>query len=696
MQITLIDSFVFAMPKNRAVSSRKRKIKDDDEVPKTKRKNDMPKNRVVSSRKRKIKDDDDEVPKKKPRNDRKNDPITVVKRSLKTFLKNCRKNPLSKILFRAIQPVVHEMSFMATEASIQINFVLMYQLETKTYNAKKKINFLDYFSNLLNVKGHEIGQLYSSIRNEFVHKKNGLPEFYDSSYRANLFRSFSNRYKTNFENNIKMYAYNRVRKYLRNIHPTYNNPCSRKQRKKLNQEITSNLKWLFYAKAEDSWKTMKNELPKEWEKSHFCNVNPYKHLPDFFKIYKYNSVNNKKNFKLLPRFSCKLMHIDYDTTAFYDLLCSVNQCPKKSNGNNQERNGFKFDPKDYFNLPRQNLEFKSFSTNGVDCSVRFYAKPKPKPEETVSQVCDNPNLVSVGIDPGWKLFIGAVRHTDANKYENVTYSSKDFYQECGHYARNHKLYERTKHTEYKIRKDREKDPDLDNTNSELKQINWFQWWVKSYIWFELKWLTEKIETYHKRKIARLKFDGYIRRKKTINEQIEKKIIKGEEKVNVFLGSATQAPNSGIKGYKRYPGKEFRKALMENKKVNLFKTPENYTSQVCPKCLKTEGKYLKVKMSKSPHRYAVCVKCHTTWNRDILAAENIWKIGKERFINQNLLYSLQPPKIHNDVSQSNNCRRGDNPEIFFSFPLPSSILSTALAVLFLPPSDPFNFLGVITK
>lgn len=224
--------------------------------------------------------------------------------------------------------------------------------------------------------------------------------------------------------------------------------------------------------------------------------------------------------------------------------------------------------------------------------------------------------------------------------ELIKYKSKLFYKECGHFDRTNKRIRFTKNIEEKKQKDR---IDLETDLADLKYSNWFRWWTQMYIVHPLKWFSKKIHVYHKTKVTRLKFDAFIKRRKTLNKVINEKLVKKEKKVNVYIGDATQPGNCGIKGYIRYPGKEFGKALENHPKVNVIKINERMTTKKCASCLETT-----LDVSKSPHRYTFCSKCHILWNRDINAALNILKLGfhKMRILQSHIgsLLPLHPGKL----------------------------------------------------
>lgn len=118
--------------------------------------------------------------------------LTVVKCSLKSFIKNAKKKgSIGEKLYKKILEDVHVISWLGTEASIHVNYDLVWQLENGTFTGleenKEEIKFLTYFYCLMDcIKKYKKMNLYSRIhelRREFVNEKNGLPKYYHKTTR---------------------------------------------------------------------------------------------------------------------------------------------------------------------------------------------------------------------------------------------------------------------------------------------------------------------------------------------------------------------------------------------------------------------------------------------------------------------------------------------------------------------------------
>lgn len=520
--------------------------------------------------------------------------IKVVKSGLNHRFPN--SNEMSRKLCEKIKADVAEISALAYEASLYIYFDLHTKFEDGSYNGKK-IDFLSYFYSLLDTKKQSNSLLYEELRASM-----GMGCKYDKSYRSNLFVSQANLYTTIFENNIWMYAWSRIRKFLKNINP-----------KADKKTILDTLFYLFYDSDEEQ-KEDKEILNTPWTRGYFCNLkrDVYSRLADFYLIWKINSINKYKNFQLIPQFSLRFHHINYDKFAFYQLLCSIQECPKKYNEKSKRNvnqtftefsSTFKFSR--YMKVPENT---KSFTTDGVTCCIRLLIEKKPTITTSSSSFDIKSTSVNIGIDPGSRLFLGGVRTTNHDPYgpnQKIKYSSRQFYTECGHYSRKNKLDRWTRKSQA-IEKNR-------------KAIQT----PLEYVKFALKHLKEKMKEFFRDKISRLKFDAYIQRKKTFHRVIREKFI-GEEKetVTVFWGSAKQASNSPIKGYIKSPHSQIIRELKHHPKIQFVEVDEYRSTKVCSSCL-TDANH---KVSKSPHRFSCCTQCKIVWNRDVNAGLNILFMG----------------------------------------------------------------------
>jgi hypothetical protein len=211
--------------------------------------------------------------------------------------------------------------------------------------------------------------------------------------------------------------------------------------KKLNPEadeklIKNTLLFLFYNAEDNKGGSCDVNVAPNWNQGYFRSVkkNVYRFLNEFYYIWSTNKVNGWKNFKLIPTFRYGRLNINYDTRAFYHLLCSIKKCPKKSTANKSGR----FDNllekkfrlvvcwKDYLNLPKNKIYYGSFCTDGISVSLRFSRSTDAiatNVSDTDDSITDDsitddcitdctriePTKVYIGIDPGSRLFLGGVR-----------------------------------------------------------------------------------------------------------------------------------------------------------------------------------------------------------------------------------------------------------------------------------------------
>lgn len=532
-----------------------------------------------------------------------NDDVNVIEEQIKVVKCGINKVVRDDEILKKINEDVLEISQLVYEVSLYIMYDIHAQLEDGRFNGEK-INFLSYFYSLLDTKKNSKSVLYENLRASF-----GLGK-YSKSYRSNLFIQQAQLYETVFENNIWMHAWNRVRKFLHKIYA--------KDDKYSKKTTINTLLYLFYEN-----KPIDGDIYKiPWTKGHFCNLKKdvYSKLADFYYIWKINNINGYKNFSLFPKFSLRRHHINYDKYAFYQLLCSVKQCPTKLNKNQTKlinqtfkdvSPSFKFSQ--YLNVPDKT---KSFTTDGVVCCIRML---KPLNKDPISKSSENRELnrdpthietaVNIGIDPGSKLFVGGIRTINFNPRddihnEKIKYSSRRFYTECGHYSRKYKLEKWTKQSR-QIEKQRP-----------AKQS------IEEYIRFELQHFSNKRKEFLKSKVARLKFDAYIQRRKTLKKLIDTLFVKEEKRVTVFWGSAKQASDSPIKGYIKSPHSEIVKQLKLHPKVQYVEVDEYKSTKTCSHCL-TDTHHT---VSKSPHRFSCCTQCKIVWNRDVNAGINILLMG----------------------------------------------------------------------
>ncbi|MGL5961115.1 MAG: zinc ribbon domain-containing protein [Cetobacterium sp.] len=519
-----------------------------------------------------------------------NEKIYTVKHGLNKFIKGLNK----QLILNRIEQDVIEMSNLAFEASRLIYFSIYSKLITKGFNNDfSTFNFLDYFYQLKigSPSKYELSQQYESMRN-------GLPK-YDGSSKSNLFIDLANGYKTVFHNNIWMHAYPRVRKLIKRLNPEASN-----------SEIYTNLSYLFDQTSQHE-KSLNFHF--NWSKAYFHNVkqNPMSFVCDFFKIQQLNDMKEWKNFTLVPLYKAGRKHIQYDRRAFHALLCALKIVPKKLNekGRMVQVTDREFDWNEFINvrqLPKANFH-GSFTTDGVSVCVKYNRVFKPK--HPSKEIINNFNC-EIGMDPGLKLFITAVKkYPQSGYHENVKISNATYQYENGSHSRKNKRLKWTKKQDELIEKDR---------NGVVSSMSPTKY--KEFVRFELKWMKKKQLMYNQKKIARLKFDEYVRKHKTVSNYVNLLVGKAK-KVGVYYGDASIAANSPIKGYVRIPGKLLKEKLKLHPRITVIMVDEFRSSKLCSLC------YQEVQIPKSPHRFVSCQSCKKVFNRDINAANNMLTLGR---------------------------------------------------------------------
>lgn len=502
------------------------------------------------------------------------------------------KGPYRLHILNRIEQDVIEMSNLAFEASRLIHFTIYSKLITEGFNDFSSFNFLDYFYQLKtgSLSKYELSQQYESMRN-------GLPK-YDGSSKSNIFIDLANKYKTVFHNNIWMHSYSRVRKLLKRLNPDASN-----------SQIYTNLSYLF----DHTSKHEKNlNFHFAWPKAHFHNVkqNPMKFVFDFFRIQQLNDMKEWKNFTLAPLYKAGRKHIQYDRRAFHSMLCSLKIVPTKLNdkGRTVQVTDREFDWNEFINV-KSNFH-GSFTTDGVSVCIKYDR------EKVVIKSLSPPKKIvrynfncEIGMDPGLRLFIAAVKKYPDGHYENVKISNATYQYENGSHGRKMKRLKWTKKQDELIEKDR---PELISSMSPIK--------YKEFIKFELKWMQKKQLTYNQKKIARLKLDEYARKHKTVANYVNQ-LVGSAKRVGVYYGDASIAANSPMKGYVRVPGKLLKEKLKLHPRVRMIMVDEFRSSKLCSLC------YRELQIPKSPHRFTSCPSCKKVFNRDINAANNMLILGR---------------------------------------------------------------------
>lgn len=133
------------------------------------------------------------------------------------------------------------------------------------------------------------------------------------------------------------------------------------------------------------------------------------------------------------------------------------------------------------------------------------------------------------------------------------------------------------------------------------------------------------EAFQKRDIGKLKWDRYISTQREIDTLVNFIIgdVKNEPCFVAFGGA--NMPNF-ICGYQETPLKLIQKRIFDRAKeipggkLKVVTVDEHCTTKMCSNCVNP------MLISKSPHRFAYCKHCKTTWERDTNGGRNILNIA----------------------------------------------------------------------
>lgn len=228
-----------------------------------------------------------------------------------------KKRCLNDRLFQRIQEDVAEMSKLAVEASRYAHFDLMRKWRNGNF-PRRKIDFSHFFKALLEQNRDTLDPEYAEIRGN-------LP-FYNNSHRINLMNHLIKQLKTAFTNNIKMHAYNRLRKFFK----TFITVNRRGEAVHFENDVIKNtLKFLFNEETDALPNQTLLELLRNylgWNGQTLFDVYTdkyYRHVELFYRLQRYNEQHRYKNFRLIPQFAYGSLHIRYDTQAMFEVLRSL-------------------------------------------------------------------------------------------------------------------------------------------------------------------------------------------------------------------------------------------------------------------------------------------------------------------------------------------------------------------------------------
>lgn len=523
--------------------------------------------------------------------------IKTVKSGLQSVLKD-------KSLLTAIREDVTEISRLMYEASRLIYFDLNRKLVDEQSTDFESIDFTDYFYQLLDgaKAKYSLSEEYSQMRNQFGLRK------YDRRYKGNLFMYAAQNYTTVFNNNIWMHAKSRMKRVLYKMFPETDK-----------KEIWNCMKYLFFTKpqtlppvpSEMMQERIRKFLNFEPTLGYFRYVKsrPASYLKLFHTIQSLNESNEWKNFNLIPLYTAGLKHVTYDQKGVYSLLSRLKMVPKKVNEKGTPVNiaQAELHMTDYFNF-KKNFQ-GTFTTDGVSVCVKYL---KRAAIESTGKRMKPDNFDSyIGIDPGCRLFVAAVKREQELPEINFKISNKTYQHTNGYYERKTKLKKYIEDIDEKIERARQ--------TSDVPLIYKGNAFFKDVIAFDLRWMTIKQLAYCQFRIARLKLDKCIRVSSTI-ASVVKTLLGSSKRMACFFGNATMSSNSPVKGYIRLPNKELKKELIRHPNITVIDTDEHRTTKLCSDC------FGEMNVSESPHRFVTCPSCKKTWNRDTNAANNILKNG----------------------------------------------------------------------
>lgn len=143
----------------------------------------------------------------------------------------------------------------------------------------------------------------------------GNLSLHDTRYRSNLFVHNAHQFETSFKTNLIHHSYPRLRNFCRQfeadakvIYQTLDSIFCKNSVHKPNQNLI---------------KKMKKHLKYNGKGLFDINTKYYLYIELFFRLQKYNHEKGLKNFVLVPQFKHGMLHITYDSQAFWSLLRSL-------------------------------------------------------------------------------------------------------------------------------------------------------------------------------------------------------------------------------------------------------------------------------------------------------------------------------------------------------------------------------------
>lgn len=238
--------------------------------------------------------------------------------NIKTVKCALQKRCKNEDLYNRIQLDVSEMSALAVEASIFINYDLSRRFANGEF-PDEKIPFGRYFRALLRTNAdnfHLEFPDYHAIR------PNNLG-FYDGSIRNNIIQDQINQYETAFHNNLKLHAWDRLRRFFKYV-------TSDQTEIDYRDAINDTLHYLFYHEDDEHYRQPHQllldllELNLDWDGAQLYDIDDpneyHRHVYLFHNLQRVNETERLKNFELIPQPHFGSKHIQYDTQQLFELL----------------------------------------------------------------------------------------------------------------------------------------------------------------------------------------------------------------------------------------------------------------------------------------------------------------------------------------------------------------------------------------
>ncbi|XP_031618447.1 uncharacterized protein LOC116337743 isoform X2 [Contarinia nasturtii] len=510
-----------------------------------------------------------------------------------------------------------------------------------------------------------IGECFTSVLQENYHKlplafrrtvEQACPDFLcPENWPAregmgNAFNHLITQYITNVKNNIRVWAFSRIKKFftLRRYELNLNrqgNLITELDVKRATKivmfqsrvERNANIDLLLNEAAGIGLPInvhFQNLIRDRWFQSIPIFINIQRQIFDFHAKYEMlkqrwfqyrRDPNNNvmpttplppkiKNFLVVPIHDFDMKHIRIDIHLFY-LIARKFGALKLAKGKrgqpiNIEKTEYDSNPAIYwdliFDLPKisklgNGKEFDfAVATDSVAVSLCFVKPERNTPEldnNTIKEKYNNFEFDYVlGIDPGVRTWNATVRkHVRSGNEENITIDGPKYHFKAKYGKRKRKSDQWTE----LLQKQRELD---------YKRYAFFpspkgrSHWM-CYIAYYVKMMKPAMAVYTTRKFIRLRLDKYIEENRA-SDKIAASLTKKKSAL-VFIGAAQIAPNSpiGIKKRLRCPG--LRRLLNSFKKLGncIVRLVDEYnTSQTCAKCFRPFDRRTK------SDRYKVCQHC----------------------------------------------------------------------------------------